>query len=328
MADLPGGEWLVTEKPGRMRIVAANGTVSAPIKGVPEVDDRGQGGLLDVVLRDDFVETRRIWWSYAEPREDGKNATAVATGVLSPDGATLSDVRVIFRQEPAWRSHYHFGSRLVFDRSGALFVTTGERSNPQSRELAQNVKTSLGKVLRIDPLGGPAAGNPMIDGGLPEIWSFGHRNVQAAAIGPDGALWTVEHGANGGDELNRPQAGLNYGWPKITYGQDYSGSPIGEGLTSLPGMEQPIYYWDPVIAPSGMAFYQGDMFPEWRGSVLIGSLAGMALVRLKLEEGRVTGEARYLQDENRIRDVAVADDGSVIVLTDDSDGQVLRLTRK
>ncbi len=326
MAQLPDGTWLVTERPGRLRLIGTNGRVSQPVRGLPEVDARGQGGLLGVAIRDDFAGSRRIWWSYAEPRGDGVNTTAVATGVLSADGAALSDVRVIFRQEPAWRSTLHFGSRLVFDRSGALFVTTGERSSAEPRQLAQDVGTHLGKVLRINPDGGAAAGNPRIQGGLPEIWSFGHRNIQSAAIGPDGALWTVEHGPRGGDELNRSEPGRNYGWPVITYGEEYSGSPIGAGLTAQAGMEQPVYYWDPVIAPSGMAFYDGNMFPDWRGSVLVGGLAGQALVRLTLKDNRVTGEARYLQGVARIRDVAVARDGAVMILTDAQNGALIRIT--
>lgn len=326
MAPLPGGGWIVTERPGRMRIVAPDGAVSAPVRGLPEVDARGQGGLLDVVLREDFASTRRVWWSYSEPRGAGRNSTSVATGVLSPDSTEMTAVRVIFRQEPAWASTAHFGSRLVFDRQGALFVTTGERSQPEPRLLAQDLTTHLGKVLRIDPEGGPAAGNPENPGGLPEIWSRGHRNIQAAAIGPDGALWTVEHGPRGGDELNRPEAGRNYGWPVITYGQNYNGRPIGAGQTAQAGMEQPVYYWDPVIAPSGLAFYDGALFPDWQGSALIGGLAGQALVRLRIEGGRVTGEARYLQGEGRIRDVAVTEDGAVMILTDDDTGALIRLT--
>ncbi len=326
MAQLPDGSWLVTERPGRMLIIGADGTRSDPIRGLPDVDAQGQGGLLDVVIRDDFARTRRVWWSYAEPRGDDKNATAVATGVLSADDATLTDVRVIFHQQPAWRSVNHFGSRLVFDPTGALFVTTGERYDPEPRMLAQDVGTDLGKVLRINPEGGPAAGNPTMKGGLPEIWSYGHRNIQAATLGPDGALWTVEHGPRGGDELNRPEPGRNYGWPIITYGEDYSGRPIGAGLTAHEGMEQPLYYWDPVIAPSGMVFYQGDLFADWRGSVLIGGLASQALVRLTLDGTRVTGEARYLQGEARVRDVAVARDGAVMILTDESDGALIRIT--
>lgn len=326
LVQLPDGRWLVTERPGRLRLIGKDGRVSQPIRGLPAVDAEGQGGLLDVVIRGDFQQSRRIWWSYAEPRGEGANGTSVATGVLSADGTALTNVRVIFRQQPAWRSKLHFGSRLVFDRGGALFVTTGERSNPEPRQLAQDVGTHLGKVLRIDPDGGAAAGNPKIEGGLPEIWSYGHRNLQSAAIGPDGALWTVEHGARGGDELNRPEAGKNYGWPVITYGREYSGKPIGDGLTAKAGMEQPLYYWDPVIAPSGMAFYDGAMFPDWRGSVLIGGLGSMSLVRLTLDRGRVTGEARYFQGNDRIRAVAVAQDGAVMILTDAEDGALIRVT--
>lgn len=326
MDQLPDGSWLITEKRGQMRIVTAAGKVSAPIVGLPDVDARGQGGLLDVAVRDDFAETRRVWWSFAEPRGKSRNATAVATGILSADGARMEAVEVIFRQEPAWQSTLHFGARLVFDGEGALFVTTGERSRPGPRELAQDVTTHLGKVLRIDPMGGPAPGNPAIEGALPEIWSYGHRNIQSAALDSDGALWTVEHGPRGGDELNRPEPGKNYGWPVITYGEAYSGAPIGAGITAREGMEQPVYYWDPVIAPSGMVFYDGEMFEDWKGDVLIGGLAGQSLVRLALEDGRVTGEARYLQGEARIRDVDVADDGAIMILTDSANGALIRLT--
>lgn len=326
MVQLPNGSWLVTERPGRLRIIGVDGAVSAPVQDLPEVDARGQGGLLDVVIRKDFAQTRRVWWSYAEPRGNGANATAVATGVLSGDGKALTGVRVIFRQQPAWRSTMHFGSRLIFDRNGALFVTTGERSLPAPRRLAQDVSTHLGKVLRINADGGAAAGNPSIKGGLPEIWSWGHRNIQAATLGPDGALWIVEHGPRGGDELNRLQPGLNYGWPVITYGQDYDGRPIGDGLTAREGMEQPLYYWDPVIAPSGAAFYDGDLFPAWRGSMLIGGLASRALVRLTFDGQRVTGEARYFQGQWRVRDVRVAHDGAVMILTDAADGAFIRVT--
>jgi glucose/arabinose dehydrogenase len=326
MAELPDGSWLVTERTGSLRLISADGKKSEPIAGLPEVHANGQGGLLDVAVRNDFAGTRRIWWSFAQPRGAEGNATAVATGVLAADNASLTDVRVIFQQQPAWQSNNHYGSRLVFDSGGALFVTTGERSAREPRQLAQDVGTHLGKVLRIKPDGGAADGNPVIPGGLPEIWSYGHRNLQAAAMGPDGALWTVEHGPRGGDELNRPEAGKNYGWPVITYGLEYSGAPIGEGLTARDGMQQPVYYWDPVIAPSGMAFYEGDMFPEWRGSALIGSMGSLSLVRLTLDGGKVSGEARYLEGIGRVRDVAVARDGAIMLLTDDDDGALIRVT--
>jgi len=326
MNQLPDGSWLVTERPGRMRLISADGKVSDPIVGLPEVDARGQGGLLDVVVRDDFAQTRQVWWSYAEPRGDGRNATAVATGILSKDGSKFVDVRVIFQQNPAWSSTAHFGSRLVFDRDGMLFVTTGDRSLPQPRILAQDVSTHIGKVLRINPQGGAAKGNPQIKGSQPEIWSYGHRNLQSAALDPDGNLWTVEHGPRGGDELNQPRAGLNYGWPIITYGLDYNGRAIGKGLTAQGGMEQPVYYWDPVIAPSGMAFYRGKLFSEWQGDLLVGGLASQALVRLTLVDGRVTGEVRYLQGQGRIRDVDIAKDGAIMILTDAENGALIRVT--
>ena len=326
MAQLPDGSWLVTERPGRLRRIGADGAVSDPIAGLPAVDVRGQGGLLDLAIRDDFTKTRRLWWSFAEPRGEGLNATAVATGTLSPDASRIEGARVIFQQQPAWDSRLHFGARLVFDGEGMLFVTTGERSLPSARVLAQDIGTHLGKVLRIDPEGGPAPDNPAIDGGLPEIWSFGHRNIQGAALAADGRLWTVEHGPRGGDEVNIPQPGRNYGWPVITYGLDYSGAPIGEGLTAREGIEQPVYYWDPVIAPGGMAFYDGALFPGWQGDLLIGGLAGQALVRLTLDGDRVTGEARYLSGQARIRDVAVAQDGAIMLLTDEDDGALIRLT--
>ncbi|OUR76766.1 glucose dehydrogenase [Alphaproteobacteria bacterium 46_93_T64] len=328
MVQLPNGSWLVTERPGRLRLVSSHGEISKPIIGLPVVDARGQGGLLDVTVQKDFSKTRRIWWSYAEPREGGKNGTSVATGKLSSDGASLSDVKVIFRQTPAWDSTYHFGSRLVFDRTGALFITTGERSYGEASKLSQDITTHLGKILRINPEGGAAAGNPNIKSGLPEIWSWGHRNVQAATLGLNGALWTVEHGPRGGDELNRPEAGLNYGWPVITYGENYDGSPVNNGITKKSGMEQPLYYWDPVIAPSGMTFYNGNQFPHWRGSILIGGLASRSLVRLVMDKNRVIGEARYLQGQARIRDVKNTHDGAIMILTDSNSGTMTKLAPK
>lgn len=324
--QLPDGSWLVTERPGRMRLIGTDAVIGPAIGGLPQVDSRRQGGLLDVLVGDDFADTRRVWWSYAEPRDGGETGTAVATGVLSSDGTQMGEVEVIFRQMPGWTSTMHYGSRLVFGADGALFVTTGERSLPEPRQLAQDVSTHLGKVLRIDPMGGAAEGNPRIAGGQPEIWSYGHRNIQSAALGPDGALWTIEHGARGGDELNRPEAGKNYGWPVITYGEDYSGRPMGDGNTESAGMEQPLYYWDPVIAPSGMAFYDGDLFPGWQDSILVGGLAGQALVRLELDGTKVTGEARYLQGRGRVRAVDVAADGAVMILTDARNGALIRLT--
>ncbi|WP_347137860.1 PQQ-dependent sugar dehydrogenase [Paracoccus sp. SSK6] len=326
LAELPDGGWLLTERSGKLRMVGADGALSGPIGGLPEIHTRDQGGLLDVAVRDDFARTRRVWISFAQPREGGKTATAVATGTLSPDGSTLEGMKVIWQQQPAWKSTKHYGSVLVFDRQGGLFVTTGERSNPDSRVYAQNVTTTLGKVVRIDPDTGAPMGKPGVAEALPEIWSWGHRNMQGAALDGQGRLWTIEHGPKGGDELNRPQAGRNYGWPRVTYGIDYSGKPIGEGITQLEGTEQPVYYWDPVIAPGQMTFYDGAMFPGWQGNLLIGGMQAQALVRLDLDGDRVTGEARHLQGIGRVREVEVARDGAIMLLTDADNGKLIRVT--
>jgi aldose sugar dehydrogenase len=324
LAFLPDGRMLVTERPGRLRLVGPDGRVSEPLAGVPPVVARGQGGLLDVALDPGFAETRLVYLSYAEPGDGDTAGTAVARGRL--DAARLQDVRVIYQQQPKVAGGNHFGSRLVFARDGTLFVTQGDRF--AYREKAQDLSVGLGKIVRILPDGGIPRDNPFVGraGARPEIWSFGHRNVQAAALHPQtGQLWTVEHGARGGDELNHPEAGKNYGWPVITYGVDYSGAKIGEG-TVKPGMEQPVYYWDPVIAPSGMEFYTGDAYPGWKGSVFVGSLRPGLLVRLSLENGRVTREERYLGDLGaRIRDVQQGPDGLLYLLTDARDGQLLRL---
>ena len=320
---LPDSRMLVTERPGRLRIVEATGRVSQPLAGVPKVQASGQGGLLDVALDPAFAENQLVYLSYAEPGEDGAG-TAVARGRLASGG--LEEVRVIYRQQPKVGGGNHFGSRLVFAPDGRLFVTQGERF--WHRGQAQNLSSLLGKIVRIEPDGSVPDDNPFVgrSDARPEIWSYGHRNVQAAAIQPEtGRLWTVEHGARGGDELNHPEAGKNYGWPVITYGIDYSGVRIGEGVAKE-GMEQPVYFWDPVIAPSGMQFYTGNAFPGWKGSVLIGSLRG-GLVRLQLDGERVGREERYRNDglEARIRDVRQGPDGLVYVVTDEGDGRVLRV---
>jgi aldose sugar dehydrogenase len=326
---LPDGRMLVTERPGRLRIVSEEGELSEPVEGLPEVDARRQGGLLDVVLGPEFAQDRMLYWSYTEPRGGGRNGTAVARGGLSDDGSRVEDVEVIFQQMPAWDSTLHFGSRLVWDREGRLYVTLGERSLPEPRQLAQDLGTHLGKVVRVNADGSAPDDNPFVDrdGALPEIWSYGHRNIQGAALHPEtGELWTIEHGPKGGDELNRPEAGLNYGWPVITYGEEYRGGPIGEGKTAQEGMEQPLYYWDPVIAPGGMLFYEGDLFADWQGDLLVSSLQPGALVRLELDGLRVTGEERLLTDVGRVRDVAEGPDGALWVITDEGDGRLLKLT--
>ena len=326
MAFLPDGRLLVTERPGRMRLIGKDGQLSPPLGNVPPVYVSGQGGLLDVVLAPDFTTSRMIYFCYSEPRGQGSNGTTVARAKLAGDGATqLQDVQVIFRQEPATSGGLHFGSRLAFGRDGNLFVALGERFQ---RDKAQDLSNHYGKVIRIRPDGSVPPDNPFAGktGARPEVWSYGHRNVQSAAIHPvSGKLWTVEHGARGGDEINIPQAGKNYGWPVITYGRDYSFLKIGEGTTKA-GLEQPIYYWDPSIAPSGMAFYTGDLIPEWKGNLFVGALAGQALHRLVLDGEQIVGEERLLGDLGaRIRDVRSGLDGALWLLTDSPEGRVLRL---
>ena len=325
---LPGGDLLVTEKPGRMRIISATGELGQPITGVPAVDARGQGGLLDVALSPDFGSDRTIFWSFSEPR-DGGNGTSVARGVLTTDRRRLDEVRVIFRAMPTYDGNLHYGSRLAFGTDGMLYVTLGERSDLAVRPQAQQMNSHMGKIVRINPADGSApSDNPFVgqSNALPEIWSVGHRNVQAATFDSQGRLWEVEHGARGGDELNLVEKGKNYGWPLVAYGIEYSGSPIPSSVTSRSGFEQPVYYWDPVIAPSGMQFYTGDAFPEWRGSLFIGALKEMRLVRLTLENDRVTGEEHLLVDRRqRVRDVRQGPDGALYVVTDQDNGELWKI---
>jgi aldose sugar dehydrogenase len=320
---LPDNRMLVTERPGRMRIVGTDGKLSAPLQGLPPIAVIGQGGLLDVTLSPDFASDRLVYFSFAEAG-DGGVGTAVARGRLA--AASLEDVQVIWRQQPKVDGGNHFGSRVVFRGDGTLFITIGDRYS--HREKVQVLGTTIGKVVRINPDGSAPRDNPFVNrvGALPEIWSVGHRNVQAAALQPGTReLWTIEHGARGGDELNNPQAGRNYGWPVITYGVDYSGAKIGTG-TAKAGMEQPVYYWDPVIAPSGAVFYTGQAFAQWQGDLFVGSMTPGCLVRLDMEDGRVRSETRYLDE--RIRDVQQGSDGLLYVLTDARRGRVLRLAPK
>jgi len=317
-----------------MHILSSDGTAGPPLEGVPEVDARGQGGLLDVALAPDFEESNEIFFTFSEPREDG-NGTSVARATLVLDdagGGKLEDVTVIFQQMPTYDGDKHFGSRLVFGPAGELYVGVGERSDAEVREQAQDLASGLGKVFRINRDGEALDDNPFVgqEGALPEIWSYGHRNIQAASLDGEGRLWTVEHGPAGGDELNRPEPGLNYGWPIITYGLEYTGEQIGEGITQREGLEQPIYYWDPVIAPSGMALYSGDEFPEWEGAFLIGGLVSTGIVIVHLEDDRVAYEERVPLGA-RIRDVRVGPDGAVYAVTEDRDSgssAILRLTKK
>jgi glucose/arabinose dehydrogenase len=326
LAQLPDGRWLVTERPGRLRIVGLDGKLSEPLIGVPSVFAVGQGGLLDVGVDPQFATNRTIFLSYAEAG-DGGAGTAVARGRLTDAG--LDDVRVIYRQFPKVAGGGHFGSRVVFAPDGTLFITQGERQ--AYRDSAQSLTAGLGKVVRINKDGSIPKDNPFVGraGARPEIWSYGHRNMQGGAIDPaTGRLWTVEHGAAGGDELNHPEAGKNYGWPVITYGKDYNGSKIGEGVAKE-GMEQPVYYWDPVIAPGGMTFYTGDKFPAWRNNILIGGLASNVLVRLVLQNGVVVQEERYLGElKERIRDVQQGADGYLYIVTDNANGRMLRVLPK
>jgi len=329
IAFLPDGRVLVSERSGAMRVITRAGEISQPLAGVPPVDARGQGGLLDVVLGPNFASDRLIYWSYSEPRGGNQtNGTSVARGRLSEDAARIENVQVIFRQLPAWASRGHFGSRLVFDREGRLYVTLGDRQQNEPRELAQDNATHIGKVVRINADGSVPADNPFVGQAnvRPEIWSTGHRNVQGAAFHPEtGALWTIEHGPRGGDELNLTQAGRNYGWPIISYGIEYRGDAINDGITQREGLEQPNYYWDPVIAPGDMEFYTGDLFP-WRGDLLIAGLETQSLVRVRLEGARVVGEERFQLELGRIRDVAQAEDGALWIVTDEDNGRLIRLT--
>ena len=326
---LPDGRMIVTERSGTLRLVTQAGDKSEPIKGLPKSDVGGQGGLLDVAIHPNFVENRLIYWSFSQAGKGG-NSTAVARGRLSEDGTALKEVRVIFSQKPKVSSRQHFGSRLVFDGKGHLFVTLGERSADKFRVQAQDLGSHLGKVVRLIEDGTVPPDNPFVNkaGALPEIWSYGHRNPQAAAINPaTGALWEIEHGPKGGDEINLPLPGKNYGWPVISYGKNYSGTPVGSGKSKMAGMEQPIYQWTPVIAPSGMAFYTADLFPQWKGNLFVGGLAAEALVRLELDGAKVTHEERLLRELGlRIRDVAQGPEGALYVVTDADDGMIFRLS--
>lgn len=325
LAFLPDGRFLITERPGRLRMIESDGRLLPQvIGGLPKIEASGQGGLLDVVLHPDFKNNRWVYFSYNEAGRGGMG-TAVARGRLQ--GMRLHDTEVLFRLAPKSSTSYHFGSRLVFDRQGHLFITLGDRGD---RPRAQDLSDHAGSVIRLNDDGSIPADNPFV--GLtdvrPEIYSYGHRNIQGATLDPkSGRLWTHEHGPQGGDEINLPEAGMNYGWPVITYGVNYGiGTRIGEG-TEKPGMAQPLYYWDPSIAPSGMAFYQGDAFPAWRGDLFVGSLKFRLLVRLRIQDGKVLHEERMLKGElGRIRDVRLGPDGLLYLLTDEDDGRLIRLT--
>ena len=326
LAFLPDGRLLVTEKPGRLRIVSPEGQLGEPLAGVPTVDAVGQGGLLDVAVDPGFARNQRIYLSYSEPRGEGLNGTSVVRAKLGAQG--LDDAKVIFRQQPALAGGHHFGSRLVFGRDGTLFVTLGDRN--RGRDRVQQLDNHIGKVVRIDTDGNAPADNPFRgqSGALPEIWSLGHRNIQGAALHPaTGELWTDEHGPKGGDELNRTLAGRNYGWPLVSYGTEYSGKPVSD-KTEAPGLESPVHHWVPSIATSGLAFYTGTAIPAWQGNVFVGGLKSAELARLELREGKVVGEERLFREalHQRIRAVVNGPDGALYLLTDEENGQLLRIT--
>ncbi len=327
LAFLPDGRMLVTEKhEGRLQVIGPGGKM-ASVAGLPRVDGRGQGGLLDVVLGPDHGRTGLVYWSYYEPREGG-NGLAVARGKLVlGDRPRVEGVQVIFRMMPTLDSSAHAGGRIVFRPDGTLLVTLGDRSILAGRRQAQDLASHIGKVVRIRPDGAVPEGNPFAGkkGARPEIWTLGHRNVLGAALDGKGRLWAVEMGPQGGDELNLVEVGKDYGWPTIGYGEEYSGSAI-HASTQAPGMEQPVYYWDPVISPSSLVVYTGDLFPEWKGNLLVGALSGQALIRLVLEGDRVVGEERLLRDlGERLRDVKQGPDGALYLLTDSKRGKLLRI---
>ena len=330
IAFLPDGRLLVTERPGRLRIIGPQGRLGAPIEAVPDVVAARQGGLLDVALAPDFAQTGRVYLSYAEPADaagdHAGSGTAVmaATLVIVGDTGRLADRSVIFRMNRFTRSGVHYGSRIMVAPDGTLWITLGERGD---RDRAQDPHDLAGAVVRIAPDGTIPPDNPFAAGEAahPAIWSLGHRNPQGAALGPDGALWIAEHGARGGDEVNRPEPGLNYGWPVISYGRHYSGEAIGIG-NEAPGYEQPLHYWDPSIAPSGLAFYDGALFPGWQGDLLVGALRDRMLVRLEVEDGAITGEERLFQGAfGRIRDVRSGPDGAIYLATDEPEGRIIRV---
>ena len=339
IAFLPDGRFLVTERPGRLRVVEQDGRLNKPIEGLPEIAAGGQGGLLDLLLDADFARNRTLFFCYSEPAATGNgNSTALARAVLSADGAKLTDLQVIFSQKPKFSSTAHFGCRIVESRAsglngkadGKLFLALGERYSRAAD--AQTLNNHHGKIIRINKDGSVPPDNPFVAraGALPEIWSYGHRNPQGATLAPDGTLWMHEHGPQGGDEINLPKAGANYGWPVITYGENYGGGKIGQGLTAQAGMEQPLHYWVPSIAPAGMAFLTSERYGKaWQGNLFIGSLKFAYLNRIELAgpySGKVQRESKLLTEVGeRIRDVRQGPDGLLYVLTDTSNGKLIRL---
>ena len=328
VVELPDGRLAITEKDGTMRIVTKEGTLSEAIAGFPEVDNRNQGGLLDVAPAPDFETSRMLYFSLAERTSKG-SLTAVGKGRLSDDESVIENFTIIYRAIPYFDNSMHFGSRLLFNNAGNIFVTTGERSSLETRYNAQKLETAHGKVIHITPEGKPVNGNPFLNtpGALPEIYSYGHRNPQGLDIHPTtGDIWVSEMGPRGGDEINLIVPGKDYGWPTITYGIEYNGNMVGEGITQHEGMEQPVYYWDPVLSPSGMTFYSSNVIPEWENNLFIGGLNSRHIARLVFKDNKVVGEERLLEDQNeRIRDIEEASDGSLYVVTDS--GKLFRISK-
>ena len=327
VAFLPDGRFLVTERPGRLRVVNADGQVQPAVQGLPEVAAGGQGGLLDVITDSAFASNRTIYFCFSEPGKGTTNSTALARARLSQDAKRLEDVKVIFSQQPKFSSTAHFGCRIVERPDGTLFLTLGDRFS--RRDDAQTLDNHHGKVVRVAKDGAVPKDNPFVGkaGALPEIWSYGHRNSQGATLAPDGSLWTHEHGARGGDEINRPQAGKNYGWPQVSFGVNYDGSKIGSGDSAAPGLEPPLHHWTPSIAPSGMAFLTSERYGAgWKGNLFVGSLKFEYLDRIELKDGKVVAEHKLLEDVGqRIRDVRQGPDGLLYVVTDSPSGKLIRL---
>jgi glucose/arabinose dehydrogenase len=329
ITTLPDGRLIITQKAGTMCIATTDGKLSEPITGIPKVDADGQGGLLGIRVDPEFEKNRMVYWLFAEPRPGG-NLTAVAKGKLSADEKKIEGATVIYRATPVFAGNLHYGGRILFDKEGNLIISTGERSDIKTRPQAQDLNSALGKVIRITKDGKPVAGNPFEGkaGARPEIYSYGHRNVQGLAFHPvTGDLWEVEFGPRGGDELNRIEPGKNYGWPTITYGIEYDGRKIGDSIQVKEGLEQPVYYWDPVLSPSGITFYSSDSIPEWKNNLFIGGLSSMHIARLVIENNRVVGEERLLSGEGqRFRDVTEGKDGALYAVTDQ--GRLYRIFKK
>ncbi|PLK44105.1 PQQ-dependent sugar dehydrogenase [Emticicia sp. TH156] len=329
LAVLPDGRLLITEKEGTLRIATSNGTLSEPITGLPKVDADGQGGLLGITPDPAFASNRMVYWVFSEPQTKG-NLTAVGKGKLSADEKRIEGATTIYRATPAYDGDKHYGGRILFDKTGNLFVSTGERSDLETRPQAQQLNSALGKILHITKDGKPVSGNPFASdaNNKPEIYTYGHRNVQGLALHPTtGELWENEYGPKGGDEVNLIKPGKNYGWPVITYGIEYNGNKIGDAIQQKEGMEQPVYYWDPVVSASGMTFYSGDAMPEWKNNLFLACLSATHIARLVIENNKVTGEERLLESEKqRFRDIAQGTDGALYAITDE--GRLYRIFKK